>query len=195
MLAETAKPADNQAIPVLWKLRAQPLLSLGRVAEAEGLLLEAKVAAQAVGAKAILWQINVDLGRLYLTQGCQVDAEQYFMLASDLVEELDAKIPRGPLRDNFVKRATAEFPGSRLTTENARTTKRELGGLTSREKDIAVRIVDGKSNLAIADELVISERTVESHVSNILSKLSFGSRSQIAAWAVEHGLTHKPDAK
>jgi DNA-binding NarL/FixJ family response regulator len=40
----------------------------------------------------------------------------------------------------------------------------------------------------MAAELVLSPRTVEKHVANILSKLSFTSRSQIVRWAVEHGL-------
>jgi non-specific serine/threonine protein kinase len=36
---------------------------------------------------------------------------------------------------------------------------------------------------------VVSERTAEAHVSNILGKLGFSTRAQIAAWAVENGLT------
>jgi hypothetical protein len=49
-------------------------------------------------------------------------------------------------------------------------------------------VAQGKSNRAIAAELVISERTTESHVTNILGKLGFSSRAQIAAWAVDIGL-------
>lgn len=54
--------------------------------------------------------------------------------------------------------------------------------LTRRERDVALRIAEGKSNRAIAEELVITERTVEGHVSNILAKRGFRSRAQIAAW-------------
>jgi len=50
-----------------------------------------------------------------------------------------------------------------------------------------MQITQGKSNRAIADLLFISERTVESHISNIFSKLDFTSRAQIAVWAVEKG--------
>jgi DNA-binding NarL/FixJ family response regulator len=67
-------------------------------------------------------------------------------------------------------------------------TKQEFGGLTPRERQVAALVAQGKSNREIADELVLSERTVENHVGNILSKLDFGSRAQIAAWAVEKGL-------
>lgn len=49
-------------------------------------------------------------------------------------------------------------------------------------------LAQGKSNREIAEGLVLSERTVESHVGNILTKLGFDSRAQIAVWAVETGL-------
>jgi len=60
--------------------------------------------------------------------------------------------------------------------------------LTARECDVAVLVARGLSNRQIAERLVISERTVHGHVASILSKLDFRSRSQIAVWAVRHGL-------
>jgi DNA-binding NarL/FixJ family response regulator len=56
--------------------------------------------------------------------------------------------------------------------------------LTPREREIAALIARGLSNRGIADELVISPATVARHVTNILTKLGFTSRAQIAAWAV-----------
>jgi predicted ATPase/DNA-binding CsgD family transcriptional regulator/tetratricopeptide (TPR) repeat protein len=55
--------------------------------------------------------------------------------------------------------------------------------LTAREREIAALIARGLSNRGIADELVISPATVARHVANILSKLGFTSRAQVAAWA------------
>lgn len=52
-------------------------------------------------------------------------------------------------------------------------------------------MAQGKTNRDMAAELVLGERTIETHVGNVLSKLGFTSRSQIAAWAVETGLTSK----
>ncbi len=56
--------------------------------------------------------------------------------------------------------------------------------LTPREREIVALIANGHSNKSIADELVISPATAARHVANILAKLGFGSRAQIAAWEV-----------
>jgi DNA-binding NarL/FixJ family response regulator len=56
--------------------------------------------------------------------------------------------------------------------------------LTDRELEVASLIVRGYSNRQIATVLMISERTVDTHVSHILNKLSLVSRAQIAAWIV-----------
>jgi predicted ATPase/DNA-binding CsgD family transcriptional regulator len=57
--------------------------------------------------------------------------------------------------------------------------------LTPREREIAVLIARGLSNRGIADELVISPATAARHVANILTKLGFSSRAQVAAWTVQ----------
>jgi len=55
--------------------------------------------------------------------------------------------------------------------------------LTPRERQIIALIAAGLSNRQIAEELVIAPATAARHVANILAKLEFSSRSQIAAWA------------
>lgn len=65
----------------------------------------------------------------------------------------------------------------------------EFGGLTEREREIVALIVQGKRNSEIAEHFVLSKRTVEKHVANILSKLELTSRAQIVRWAIEHNLT------
>jgi ATP/maltotriose-dependent transcriptional regulator MalT len=59
--------------------------------------------------------------------------------------------------------------------------------LTPREREIAVLIARGLSNRGIANELVISPATAARHVANILTKLGFSSRAQVAAWVVQRG--------
>jgi non-specific serine/threonine protein kinase len=61
----------------------------------------------------------------------------------------------------------------------------DRGVLTGREYEIARLVATGKTSKTIAAELVISARTVDRHVQNILDKLEFRSRSQIAAWVTE----------
>jgi DNA-binding NarL/FixJ family response regulator len=63
-----------------------------------------------------------------------------------------------------------------------------FGDLTERELDVLRLIAKGKSNATIAGELVLSEKTVKGHVSNILSKLHIADRTQAAAFAWQQGL-------
>jgi DNA-binding CsgD family transcriptional regulator len=70
--------------------------------------------------------------------------------------------------------------------------KQKYGGLTAREREVAALIAQGKSNQAIAAELYVGLKTVEAHVTRILSKLGFTSRAQIAGWAVAKGLAKAP---
>jgi DNA-binding CsgD family transcriptional regulator len=62
------------------------------------------------------------------------------------------------------------------------------GGLTKREVQVLALVAAGNSNRAIAAELFLSERTVERHLSNILTKLGVGSRTAAAAYAFERGI-------
>lgn len=69
-----------------------------------------------------------------------------------------------------------------------RTALQHAGGLTAREREVARLVAQGKSNRAIADELVVGVSTVEAHLTHIFSKLRFSSRAQLATWAVKQGL-------
>jgi DNA-binding CsgD family transcriptional regulator len=61
-------------------------------------------------------------------------------------------------------------------------------GLTARELEVLRLVAAGNTNRAIAGELVLSERTVDRHVSNIYAKLDVSSRAAATAYAYEHGL-------
>lgn len=59
--------------------------------------------------------------------------------------------------------------------------------LTPREREVLAALARGRSNREVARELVVSEKTVKSHVSSILAKLGVADRTQAALWAVREG--------
>jgi DNA-binding CsgD family transcriptional regulator len=80
------------------------------------------------------------------------------------------------------------FSSTAATRLHKQRIRQKFGGLTAREREVASLIMQGKTNRQIAALLVVSERTVDKHVAQILSKLGFRSRAQIAVWAVEMDL-------
>jgi non-specific serine/threonine protein kinase len=63
-----------------------------------------------------------------------------------------------------------------------------LAQLSRREREVTALVARGLTNRQIAEELVISEWTVDTHVRHILTKLDFRSRTQVAGWVAEQGL-------
>jgi len=175
-------------------LRSEVLAALNRPGEAEAILHAARDLAARQGALPMLWRLDVSLGHVMRIQERHSEIETACAAARDLVESLAAGIPEQELREAFVRRAIALLPPTR-THSSRRVTRRPIAPLTARECDIAAEVAHGKSNAAIASTLVVSERTVESHIGNILSKLGFSSRQAIAAWATEAGLGCERDER
>ncbi len=63
-----------------------------------------------------------------------------------------------------------------------------LQGLTPKEREVLGLVAKGLTNKAIAKELGVAEKTVKTHVSSVLSKLNFKTRTRAALWAKEQGL-------
>jgi DNA-binding NarL/FixJ family response regulator len=78
---------------------------------------------------------------------------------------------------------TTEHPGGRPV----------VAGLTPREREVLALVATGDSNAGIADTLVLSERTVERHLSNVFRKLGVRSRTEAARFAFVHGLAEPED--
>jgi non-specific serine/threonine protein kinase len=80
----------------------------------------------------------------------------------------------------------APAEASKATANQA--AKARFGGLTARERQVAALVAAGKTNQEIASELYVGVRTVEAHITRILTKLNFTSRTQVAVWARDSGL-------
>jgi DNA-binding NarL/FixJ family response regulator len=114
-------------------------------------------------------------------------------------EAILARARAGLTKNVFLEEQTA---GQRLSLEQAvvyalkiadkgaamQSARQKLDELTLRERDVAALVAQAKSNEEIAQQLVVSKRTVETHVSHILAKLGVTSRAQIVRWAMESGL-------
>jgi DNA-binding NarL/FixJ family response regulator len=101
-------------------------------------------------------------------------------------------VPDDDLREAFLRGAAEQLPRPVAPTPR-RAAKEAFDGLTERERDVATLIAHDRSNREIAEALVVGERTVETHISNIRSKLGFTSRRQIAAWATRKSLADRAE--
>jgi len=194
LLASTANLAQYgpQSVPRLSQLRGQALVTLGRIEEAVAEFQGAQTVAQKQRQRSMLWRLQADLGKAYRMRSRRLDAEREFSSARTIIQDLASSLPEGTLRNNFVKQALAAIPPPPAITPR-QAARKEFSGLTEREREVAVLIAQGKSNREIAEMLVVTVRTVEAHITRILDKLGFKSRTEIATWAVAKGLAQMPD--
>lgn len=182
-------PHGERGIPLVSWIRARALGALGRLDEAE---MEARRAhAQSVeeGRRGMVWRTSLVLGDVLRKQRRVTEAEAANRQARAVISEIAAALGDAEPRATFERRAAALLPAE--TTPSRRVEAGRYGGLTAREREVALLVARGKSNRNIAGDLVLSERTVETHVTNILLKLGYTSRAQIAAWVVESGLARE----
>ncbi|HEY3088676.1 MAG TPA: AAA family ATPase [Jatrophihabitantaceae bacterium] len=123
-------------------------------------------------AQALLWRASTGAARAE-------DIAAAATLTADAAAEFRRLDMPGPLR-------TADALSAEITAA-----RRAASPLSAREAEVAALVAQGLSNRDIAARLYLSERTVESHVRNILAKLGFATRMEIAAWAArdESGTT------
>jgi DNA-binding NarL/FixJ family response regulator len=98
------------------------------------------------------------------------------------------------LAPSITRKLIAEFTARPAATPLASAPER-LAGLTAREHETLVMVSRGLSNAEIAEAMVVSEHTVKTHVSNVLSKLGLRDRVQAVIVAYETGLAvpgHSP---
>ena len=203
-LGETSAPTDRaRLLPAC----AQIMLSAGDVARARRArdeLLQIAASRDAGVLRAVAAQVQ---GAVDLAGG---DAQSALVaLRRAWLAWAEASVPYEAARTRELMgracRALGDEEAAELELEAARRVLGELGavydvaridalgepapgGLTARELEVLRLVAEGRTNRAIADALVLSERTVERHVSNIFAKLRVPSRAAATAYAYEHRL-------
>lgn len=110
---------------------------------------------------------------------------------SYLLKNVSASELAAAIRAAHAGRATLAPEAAEALIHGTRTSG--LGhNLTDRETEVLALMVEGLSNADIAERLVVSRSTVKFHVSNVLSKLGVGSRSEAVAFALQHHLIPSP---
>jgi DNA-binding CsgD family transcriptional regulator/tetratricopeptide (TPR) repeat protein len=199
LLATAPGNGHGQPIPRLLLLRGEALAGVGREGEAQTALESALLGAQLRHDPHSEWRVRAALAALHFRCGRRAEAEREAALAHTCIDSLAATVDDVDLRQRFASAALGQLP-RQLKSAKAQTVGDEkamraaIGGLTQREREVATLVARGLANRAIADELVVSERTVESHVTNILGKLGFSSRAQIAAWATRQDSAARQDS-
>ncbi|WP_238391588.1 protein kinase [Mycolicibacterium sp. CBMA 311] len=142
---------------------------------------DAERAATLLGAASTLWQ---EIGALPLT-----GAKTLVAHGERFEKAARTKLGNNAFNDAFQRGAAMTTDESLNLALRERPQESETGRpttkLTRREREVASLVADGLSNKAIATQLVISLRTAEGHVENILNKLGFSSRAQIATWVTQ----------
>jgi two-component system, NarL family, response regulator LiaR len=127
----------------------------------------------------------------YIFPALKAGVLSYILKDVSITELIDVihKAARGEsvLHPRVASRVVQELRGARQEVPNLFTE------LTERELEVLRLIADGFTNAAIAEKLVISEKTVKVHVSNILSKLHMLDRTQAAVFAWQQGLVHRTE--
>jgi predicted ATPase/DNA-binding CsgD family transcriptional regulator len=155
---------------------------LGTLSQAQDHLSRAEAMARREGLiPEVAWTLRAQ-GRLALAQGGRgsvTHARTLFEQAHDLFEQLGMQGEAQALREQL-----EHLPG-KSPTRKARPLP---AGLSEREVEVLRLIVAGKSNRQIADELILSERTVANHLAHIFNKTGTDNRAAAAAFAIRHGL-------
>jgi predicted ATPase/DNA-binding CsgD family transcriptional regulator len=145
----------------------------------------------------IVGRIRAQLGHAAFAQAWALGHGMPLEQAIAFAVEMKDALPTGTAQQASHEEAPSDLPSGILFQPSPplsprHATKQQFGGLTSRECEVARLVAQGKSNRAIAEELVVGVSTVEAHITHIFTKLGFSSRSQLAAWTVDKGLAQVP---
>jgi DNA-binding NarL/FixJ family response regulator len=126
----------------------------------------------------------------YVLEVLKAGADAYIVkrsAAADLVNAIRAVMQGQAILDPVVTRAVVSGYVTRPTPPQAADGGDDLP-LTPREREILILVAEGHTNAEIAKLLYISEKTVQTHRSNILDKLGIHDRTELVRYAIRHGL-------
>jgi len=179
-LASTTDTAARTGLPMArsWenRARAELLLAHGEAAEAAGVALTAAEQAGAVGARMDRAACRELAGRALLSADESERAADQLELAAKEFDECGAEHHRD--RVDLELGRLGRRPSRR--SRGARAQGTGLASLSGRELEVANLVVERLTNAQIAAQLFLSEKTIESHLRNIFSKLGAGSRVEVA---------------
>ena len=110
-------------------------------------------------------------------------------LGDDESAEMDLRAARHVFVDLGAAAEVARVDDLLRAPSTTTSTSETPSPLTGREAQVLQLVAAGKTNRQIADDLVISEKTVARHLANIFTKINVSSRSAATGYAYEHGLT------
>ncbi len=191
-------------------LEAAVTIALGRGDAAEARSFLERLQPSAAGSGAPTWLEAVATraeGEVLLAEGKPREALRALRIAIGLWRELEAPYDAARVRVGIARacRALGDSETATLETTAARRVFEALGaspaladldgrdhgpshGLSPREVEVLRHLAGGRTNREIAEQLGISERTVDRHVSNLYTKLDVSTRAAATAWAYEHDL-------
>jgi non-specific serine/threonine protein kinase len=172
----TALAHEREALRTAWELRFDTLvtLSLDAIAGVTATMGRAEPAAAVYGAATKEFQ-RIGFVTLFPDLAAAGQEAASKALGAARFEQAQAAGAAAPL-ESMVSLA--------LTGQDPTTAPDRFAPLTRREAEIAALVAEGLGNRAIAERLVLSERTVQGHIQNSLTKLHANSRAAIATWYV-----------
>jgi len=111
-----------------------------------------------------------------------------FVLKKSSGQDLIQAIRAAHRGEHYVDPSMAGRVISSLTSDAGRESSERLAELTRREREVCTLLAYGHTNAEIAEQLAISDRTVETHRANIMTKLGVKSRAELVRFAIVHGL-------